>query len=156
MSKIIKLKPLILSIVIPLAVGGVASLLSLSGIKGFENLNKPAFTPPGAVFPIAWTILYILMGISCYIVYISKCANKTDALKIYALQLFLNFLWPIFFFGFKLYWFAFVILLALLLAIGFTIYRFYYCEKKAAYLMVPYFLWVLFAGILNFSIALLN
>lgn len=156
MSKIIKLKPLILSIIIPLAVGGLSSLLSLSGIKGFENLNKPAFTPPGAVFPIVWTILYILMGISCYLVYVSKCVNKPNALKIYALQLFLNFLWPIFFFGFKLYWFAFVILLALLLAIGLMIYRFYYCNKRAAYLQIPYFLWVAFAGVLNFSIALLN
>lgn len=156
MSKVIKLKELIISIVIPLAVGGISSLLSLNGFKQFESINKPAFTPPGFLFPVVWTILYILMGIGCYIVYVSNCKNKIDSLRVYALQLFFNFGWSILFFGFKLYWFAFVWLVALLVLIGLMIYQFYKCDKTAAYLQIPYFVWVAFAGILNVGVAILN
>lgn len=156
MSKIIKLKPLIISIIVPLAVGGLSSLLSLGGFKEFESINKPAFTPPGVVFPFGWTILYILMGISCYLVYISNCTGKTTCLKAYAIQLGFNFFWSILFFGFKLYWFSFVWLIGLLISIGFMIYQFYFCNKKAAYLQIPYFLWVCFAGVLNLFVAFLN
>ncbi len=156
MCKTIKLKPLIISILIPLAVGGLSSLLSLNGFKEFESINKPAFTPPGILFPIVWTILYILMGISSYIIYMSKCENKSFLYKIYALQLGFNFLWSILFFSFKLYWFAFVWLIVLDILIAAMIYYFYGCKKSAGLLQIPYLLWVSFAGVLNFYIALLN
>lgn len=156
MSKVIKLKELIISIVIPLAVGGISSLFSMNGFKEFETIPKPAFTPPGILFPIVWTILYILMGVSSYLVYVASCKNKYKALRIYAVQLFFNFLWSILFFSFKLYWFSFVWLIVLWVLIIVMIYRFYNCKKSAGILQIPYLLWVTFAGILNAAVAILN
>lgn len=156
MSKVIKLKELIISIVIPLLVGGASSLFSLQGFKEFETIKKPAFTPPGIVFPIVWTILYILMGVSAYLIYNSNCKNKIKGLRVYGVSLFFNFLWSILFFSLKFYWFSFVWLMALWALIAVTIYRFYGCEKKAGLLQIPYFLWVSFAGILNAFVAVLN
>ena len=156
MSKTMKLKPLIISILIPLLVGGLSSLLSLNGFKSFETINKPSFTPPGIAFPIAWIILYILMGISSYIIYSSKCKERLLALKTYIIQLGFNFFWPILFFSFKLYWVAFVWLVALFVFIALMVYRFYKCEKSAGLLQLPYLAWVLFAGVLNLFVALMN
>jgi len=156
MSKVIKLKELIISIVIPLAVGGISSLLSMNGFKEFETIPKPAFTPPGILFPIVWTILYILMGVSSYLVYNTSCKNKYKALRVYAIQLFFNFLWSILFFSFKLYWFSFIWLIVLWALIIVMIYRFYNCKKSAGILQIPYLLWVTFAGVLNAAVALLN
>lgn len=156
MSKVIKLKELIISIVIPLLVGGLSSLFSMNGFKEFEAIRKPAFTPPGIVFPIAWTILYILMGIGSYLVYMSNCKDKYKALRVYSVQLFFNFLWSILFFSFKLYWLAFVWLIVLMVLIALMIYRFYNCNKTAGLFQIPYFLWVTFAGVLNAFVAVLN
>ena len=156
MSKVIKLKELIISIAIPLAVGGLSSLLSMNGFKEFETIKKPAFTPPGIIFPIAWTILYILMGISFYLIYTGNCKNKYKALRVYFIQLFFNFLWSILFFSFKLYWLAFVWLIVLLGLIVVMVYRFYNCNKTAGLLQIPYLVWVAFAGVLNAFVAVLN
>jgi len=120
----------------------------------YSQINTPPFAPPGFLFPIVWTILYVLMGISSYI--ISNKENSQKALKIYYIQLVINALWSLFFF--RLNWFLFSFLWILLL-IGFVIYMiylFYELDKKAAILQIPYLLWLVFAAILNFSIYYLN
>ncbi len=142
---------LIISILIPLAVGTLSALLS-GNISEYSLINKPLISPPGFVFPIVWTILYILMGISSYIIFISEKANKAKALNIYAIQLFFNFLWSIIFFRFSLYFFAFLWLIMLIILIVLMIYRFYQISSLSAYLQLPYLFWCLFASYLNFMI----
>lgn len=151
-------KLLILCIVIPLAVGSLAGLLTSQSMDAFSSLNKPALSPPGWLFPVVWTILYVLMGVSSYLVITSGAGkNKIrDALVIYGLQLLFNFFWSIWFFNFGWYLFAFVWLLILWVLIFNTIASFYEISKPSAYLMIPYLLWVTFAGYLNFAIYLMN
>ncbi|NLO85669.1 MAG: tryptophan-rich sensory protein [Clostridiales bacterium] len=153
-----KTKAIIVSIAIPLAVGGLSALITSGGMDTFEKLNKPPLSPPGWLFPIVWTILFIMMGIASYLVYAAdeKLAVRTRALIVYAVQLGVNFFWSIFFFSFKWYLFSFFWLLLLWALIIFTTIKFYRISKTAAYLMVPYLLWVTFAGYLNLSISLLN
>ena len=146
---------LVTAILIPVAVGTLSALFS--GNKSlYAAVNKPALSPPGAVFPIVWTILYILMGISSYIIYVSDDAGNRDALKIYALQLFFNFFWSILFFRFNLFFMSFVWLLALIVLIVSMIRSFYKISPAAAYLQIPYLLWCLFAAYLNYMIFRLN
>ena len=150
-------KALFKAILIPLAVGGIAGLLTGSGMKAFESLNQPPLSPPGWLFPIVWTILYVLMGIASYLVFFTENEeNKFRALAVYVLQLIVNFFWPIFFFGFELYFFAFLWLLLLWVLILWTIREFRKINEMAAVLLLPYLLWVTFAGYLNFGIWWLN
>ena len=151
-------KLLIICLVIPLAVGGIAALLTGGGMDAFETLGKPPLSPPGWLFPVVWTILYILMGIASYIVLGSGAdrGNVSRAVLVYGVQLAFNFFWPIFFFGLSAYLFAFVWLVALWLLILATIILFRRISEAAAYLMIPYILWVTFAGYLNLGIYLLN
>ena len=145
---------LIKSIAIPLLVGVVAGLLSRNGMEVFEMVNKPPLSPPVFLFPIVWTILYILMGISAYLI-IKSDANpeeKTKALKIYIYQLIVNFLWPIFFFNLKWYFFSFLWILLLWVLIIVMIREFSRISKTAGYLLIPYLLWVTFATYLTFAI----
>lgn len=146
---------LIISILIPLAVGTMSALFS-GNMSSYSILDKPAFSPPGFIFPIVWTILYILMGISSYIVYSSNSPNKPKALLIYGIQLFFNFCWSIIFFGLDLYLFAFIWLIALIFIIIIMIRQFYIVSPLAAYLQIPYLIWCIFAAYLNFSIFILN
>ena len=146
---------LIISILIPLAVGSLSALLS-GNISTYSTLNKPALSPPGFIFPIVWTILYILMGISSYMIYISNSPDAPKALKIYFLQLFFNFCWSILFFGFSQYLLAFLWLVILIILIYIMIKQFYKINPTAAYLQIPYLLWCLFAAYLNFSIYTMN
>lgn len=145
-------------IAIPLAVGALASFLTNQSMEMFGALNKPLLSPPGFLFPIVWTILYVLMGISSYLILTSGQDKKkiTDALIPYGLQLFFNFFWSIWFFNLEWYLFAFLWLFVLWVLIYQTILAFYDISKTAAYLLIPYLLWVTFAGYLNFSIYLLN
>ena len=150
-------KKLITAVIIPLLVGGLSALLSMGGMREFENITKPPLSPPGWLFPVVWTILYILMGIASYIISESELAfRKTTALWVYLVQLFFNFFWSIIFFGFGWYLFAFIWLLILWLLILLTTVLFYRISKPAGLLMIPYLLWVTFAGYLNFAIFLLN
>ena len=151
----IQLKKLAACIAIPLAVGGISALLTRNSMETFSLLNKPPLSPPGWLFPVVWTVLYILMGVASYLVLTSDKPNST-ALKVYGVQLVFNFLWSIFFFGMGLYFFSFIWLIALWLLILLTIVLFYIISKPAAYLLIPYLLWVTFAGYLNFAIYLLN
>lgn len=146
---------LIISILIPLAVGSMSALFS-GNMSSYSILDKPAFSPPGFIFPIVWTILYILLGISSYIVYSSNSPNKPKALLIYGIQLFFNFCWSIIFFGLDLYLFAFIWLIALIFIIIIMIRQFYIVSPLAAYLQIPYLIWCIFAAYLNFSIFILN
>ena len=153
-----KLKTLLIYIAIPLLVGGTAALLTRNSMETFQTLNKPPLAPPGFLFPIVWTILYVLMGIASYLIASSQ-KNREDiqnALTIYALQLAINFLWPIFFFRLEWYLFSFFWILLLWIFILNTIRLFYPINKTAAYLMIPYLIWVTFASYLNLFIFILN
>ena len=151
-------KLLIICLVIPLAVGGIAALLTGGGMDTFETLNQPPLSPPGWLFPVVWTILYILMGIASYLVLTSGKPQESiqRALVLYGIQLAFNFLWPIFFFSLSAYLFAFIWLVALWLLILATTVSFYRLSDIAGYLMIPYLVWVTFAGYLNLGIYLLN
>lgn len=151
----IQWKTLLLNFSIPLAVGVLASLLTGNSMENFSMLNKPAFAPPGWLFPVVWTILYLLMGTASYLI-VSSGQNPDVALLFYGLQLFFNFFWSLIFFNLKQYLLAFMWLLLLWILILKTIVLFFPISKTAAYLMIPYLLWVTFAGYLNYAIWLLN
>lgn len=149
---------LIICIAIPLAVGALASLLSGGGMDVFSMVEKPPVAPPAWLFPVAWTILYSLMGISSYLILTADAPKeqKDDATFIYGWQLLVNFLWPTFFFNFQWYLFSFFWLLLLWLLVLLMIWKFKDISRIAALLNIPYLLWLTFAGYLNFSIWLLN
>ena len=150
-------KKLVISLAIPLGVGALATLLS-GGMNTYRTLNQPPLSPPGWVFPIVWTILYLLMGYASYRISTSDvpAGERKKALTFYGIQLFLNFLWPIVFFRFRWYFAAFILLLALWVFIYLTMYRFEKIDETAETLLIPYLLWVTFAGYLNLGVALLN
>lgn len=151
----IQWKKLILCIAIPLAVGGLAGFLTRNGMETFQSLNKPALSPPGWLFPVVWTILYILMGIASYLILTSEKTNQS-ALVFYGIQLIFNFFWSIIFFNFEAYLFSFIWLVILWILILATMILFFRISEPAGYLLLPYLLWVTFAGYLNFYIYLLN
>ena len=151
-----KKSTLIISILIPLAIGAFSALLSGNIPSDYAAFVKPSFAPPSIVFPIVWTILYILMGISAYLIYTSESPAKTNALKVYTIQLTLNFFWSILFFDFSAYLAAFLWLLVMIAFIIIMIYLFYHISPLAAYLQLQYLLWCVFAAVLNFTVYLLN
>ena len=151
-----KLKTYIISIVIPLIVGGLSAMFTFSNMNIYDEINKPFLSPPGVVFPIVWTILYILMGISSAMIKLSNSENKADALIIYRFSLLINFFWSIIFFNMRAYNFAFVWLIALWLFVLYTIIKYSKINKTAAILQIPYLLWLTFAGYLNLMISILH
>lgn len=151
-----KYKPYAVSIAIPLAVGGISAVFTMKGMPYFQMLEKPWFQPPEAVFPIVWTILYTLMGISAARIWKSNDPNKKQALRTYAAQLIVNFFWTVIFFGFQNYFLGFLWLLLLIGLVAKMIKEFAQIDKLAAKLQIPYLLWCLFAAVLNFSIWWLN
>lgn len=151
-----KKKALIVSILISVGVGALAGFFTRNSMEVYENLIQPPLSPPSWVFPVVWTILYILMGMSAYLIYRSDSIYRNSALRIYAVQLIVNFFWTIIFFNLEMYLFAFLWLLLLLVLIILMIYSFSKINKTAAYLQIPYLLWVIFAGYLNFGIYWLN
>ncbi|AKL96089.1 tryptophan-rich sensory protein [Clostridium aceticum] len=148
----------IIAIAIPLAVGSLSSFFTRDTMQQYQNLIQPSFAPPGWVFPVVWTILYVLMGIASYRIYSLgfKDPQVKSALLFYAAQLFVNFFWTIIFFRFEQRGFALVWLILLWVLIVITTAKFYRLDKIAGYLMVPYILWVSFAGLLNYSVWQLN
>ncbi|MBN7774468.1 TspO/MBR family protein [Clostridium aminobutyricum] len=149
-------KAFVISLLISLGIGALSGFLTRNSMELYNQLIIPKYAPPGFVFPVVWTILYTLMGISAYLVFISNSPYKKKALLMYALQLMLNFIWPIIFFNLKMYFPAFFVLLLLLITIVLMIKRFYRVNKTAAFLQIPYLLWILFATYLNFEIAMFN
>ncbi len=151
-------KALIICILIPLGVGFLSGFITGDSMESFNNFIKPPLSPPGWLFPVVWTILYILMGISSYLIYSSDSSKqqKHEALQIYALQLIVNFFWSILFFNFSLYYASFLWILLLIALIILLIYKAYPISNAAAKLLIPYLAWVTFAAYLNLGIALLN
>lgn len=150
---------LLISILISLGAGALGSLSTQPfPVTWYDSLLKPALNPPSWVFGPVWTLLYILMGVAAYMVW-RKGWGKSEvrvALGLFALQLVLNALWSILFFGFQNPAFACVEILVLLVAICINSFLFYKITPIAGYLMIPYCLWVSFATYLNLSIWLLN
>lgn len=149
-----KIKIYLKNIFIPLFLGAIVGLIT-SKAMDYKSLIKPLLAPPGYIFPIVWSILYILMGIS-YAIIKSNNQDNSLTLKSYAFQLIVNLIWPILFFIFKwrliaLFW----IILLLILVIN-MIYQFFKVNKKAGLLQIPYLLWVLFATYLNLFFYILN
>ncbi len=152
-----KLTKFIISIFIPLTVGFVGSFFTMNSISTwYIYLHKPFFTPPSWIFGPAWTALYIMMGISLYIIWINPIKNKKMAFITFGVQMFLNMIWSIIFFGFQSPLFAFIEIIILWISILLSIIYFFKISKSASYLLIPYILWVSFASILNFSIYYLN
>ncbi|WP_315078562.1 TspO/MBR family protein [uncultured Clostridium sp.] len=150
--------PLILSIGIPLIIASFINFTMPYIGDLYNSLNKPFFAPLGTVFPIVWTILYILIGIACYRVYILKYrgVDTSSAIFTYSIQLLLNFLWSFIFFGLRLYGIAFIELLIIVFFAGLTFIKFYNKDKIAGVLFIPYLLWLIYAGVLNFYVWMLN
>ena len=154
----IKFRPLIVSILIPLAVGGLSAFLTKDAMKLFGMVKQPPLSPPSWLFPVVWSILYILMGIASYRIWVSdvSISRRDRALRFYAASLAFNFLWPIFFFGMELYLFSFLWLILLWLLVVLCVVLFYYISDAAGKLMIPYLVWLTFAGYLNLGVWLLN
>ena len=155
------IKSYFIAILIPLAIGGLSALLTMGNMDIYKEINTPPLSPPSFLFPIVWTILYVLMGISSGMIYNTSVkatdqTKKEKALLTYALSLVFNFGWSLIFFNKRAYFLALVWICVLLFLIAKTIYDYFKINKLAAYLQIPYLIWVFFATYLNIGIAILN
>ena len=148
-------KKLTASIAIGLGTGLLSVMLTLGNFKAYSALLQPPM-PPGWLFPVVWTILYILMGVSAYLVYECDTEEKYIGLAVYVLQLIFNFLWLIIFFNIRNLLFAFVWLVFLWVLVLAMAISFYKVNKTAGLLQIPYLLWATFAGYLNIALYILN
>ena len=147
----------IVSILIALAVGGLSAFFTRNNMNVYDTLNRPPLAPPMIVFPIAWSILFILMGISAAMIYLKKDeADVWGALKIYGFQLVVNFFWSIIFFNMQAYLFAVIWLAVLWILVLIMILSFKKIKPTAAYLQIPYLVWLTFAFYLSLMIYILN
>ena len=147
------------SIAIPLLVGGLSALLTMGNMRLYGEIIQPPLAPPPIIFPIVWTVLYVLMGVSAAMIYNDRRVEKserTSALMPYAASLFVNFFWSILFFNFRAFLPAFIWLILLEFLIIITIISYRKINTGAAYLQIPYAIWVAFAGYLNIAIWWLN
>jgi len=149
-------KAYLISIAGSLAVGGLSALLTREAMKEFAALRQPPLSPPPAVFPIVWSVLFVLMGIAAALIWRSGDPRRGNALFWYGAQLFVNFFWTIFFFRLEIRLFAFFWLLLLLALVIVTAVLFRRIRPAAGALLLPYLLWLLFAGYLNLGVWLLN
>ena len=150
-------KKLIACLALPLAVGGLSALVS-GGMDAYREMNQPPLSPPGWIFPVVWAVLYLLMGYASYLVLTSGAPKKDirRAWLLYSLQLLANFLWSPLFFGAEQYLAALLLLAVLWVLIFLTIRAFSVIKERAGDLLIPYILWVTFAGYLNLGVFLLN
>ncbi len=155
MNKVLKF---IISIAIPFIAGSIGSLATFPNITSwYATLEKPLFSPPNWLFGPVWTLLYVLMGVSLYLFWTSKSKGvKTNAFIAFGIQVVLNTLWSVVFFGFHSPIGGIIVIVLLLAAIAFTIRYFWHFSKTASYLLLPYILWVGFATVLNISIVAIN
>ena len=154
-----KIKPFVISIAIALGIGGLSALLTSESMDIYSDIVQPPLAPPAILFPIVWTILYTLMGIGAALVWNKKEEQPKevqDALIVYAVNLFMNFLWSIIFFNMRAFLFSFIWLVLLWVVILIMILKFRKVSPAAAYLQIPYLLWVTFAGYLNLAIFVIN
>ena len=154
-----KAKPYVISILISVGTGLISALLTRDNMNLYEEISTPALSPPAILFPIVWTVLYVLMGVSAALIYNSVTVDsdkRARALFTYGLSLVVNFFWSIIFFNMRMYFLAFIWLILLWVLILKTILEYLEINKTAAYLQIPYLIWVTFAGYLTFSIFLLN
>ena len=135
---VVNLKRLLIALAVPLAVGGLSAFASGSFSEQYAVVNKPPLSPPGWIFPVVWTLLYLAMGYASYLVMTVGGRDAKDALTVYYVQLALNFLWPILFFRFRLYTFAIFELILLIAAVTVMVIRFSHVEERAGYLTLPY------------------
>lgn len=153
-------KPLqfLLCLLSPLAVGAISGIATANNIPNwYAQLIKPSFNPPNYLFGPVWTTLYILMGISFYLILNSHVSiQRTTAIKYFWIQLFLNFCWSFLFFQFHFLGLALIEIIGMWLCILAMIMSYYKINKTAAFLQLPYLLWVSFASLLNASIWYLN
>ena len=152
----LKIRTVIVNILIALAAGGASAFLTRDSMAEYEAAVKPPLAPPSIVFPIVWAILFILMGVSAALIRDSGTKDRGGALAVYAAQLAVNFIWPIIFFGAGKYLLAFFWLLLLLALVIIMIVKFRKIRPLAGTLQIPYLLWLIFAGYLNFAVWLLN
>ena len=151
-----KKRTFIISLIIPLLVGAISAFITNNQMETYSNLNTPLLAPPGWLFPIVWTLLYILMGTSSYFIYISHDPKRENALSVYSFQLFMNFCLPLFFFNLHNYFLSLMILIALILTVIYMLIIFKKINPKSFYLNIPYILWLFFALYLNFMIFINN
>ena len=163
MYKRVNVLKLIVAIAIPLAIGMVSSFITKDAMMSFNAMKKPQLSPPGILFPIVWSILYVLMGLSSYIIYSFNPDNniflkkaRKEWIVLYSIQLVFNFIWSIIFFKFSLYFMAFIWLLILWVLVMILIINSMKLNRLAGYLLVPYLIWITFAGYLNIGVAILN
>lgn len=147
-----------LCVLIPLAVGSIAALITRDGMRIYQVMEMPFLAPPAWLFPIVWTLLYMLMGLSSYWIMISDAEqkDKEKAILLYEYQLAVNFLWPSFFFSFQWYLFAFFWIILLWILVFLMIFSFWKIEKRAAFVNLPYLVWLSFAAYLNLAVWWLN
>lgn len=150
-------KKFLSSLLIPIIIGGISAFIIRDSTDIYPTLERPPLSPPPWLFPVAWTVLYILMGISLYLIRVNNTVyEKRTAYILFAVQLFLNFIWsPIFFVG-ERYLLSLLVLIALVISTAAMIVSFYKISKPAALLQIPYFIWLCFAGYLNSGIYILN
>lgn len=149
---------LLKNIILPVGGAIIVGLMTKGGMNIYNSLKKPIITPPSIVFPIVWTILYVLMGIAAYRIYMNNRSGRDDkgAYFYYLIQLSINFLWSFIFFNFRLYGISFILIIVLLVLIIITTIKFFKNDKLSGFLMIPYILWVSFASVLTFFIYMLN
>lgn len=148
----------VLLILLPLAIGLLSAYITSDEMALFNQINKPPLSPPAWLFPIAWTILYLLMGIAAAIVYTSQVNNSSRkiGLLLHCVQLILNFFWSLIFFNMKAYLFSFLWLVLLWLSVFSMIIAYKNVSKSAYLLNIPYLCWLTFAAYLNLAIFILN
>ncbi len=158
MDRKINFKLLVPAVLLPLAVGGLAAYITKDSYASYESLYKPLFSPPGMVFGIVWSVLYVLMGVASYRVLRADASGqrKSRALKVYGVQLAINFLWPVIFFNLEMYWLAFIWAGLLLFAVFLCWLLFAHIDIWAGRLILPYLLWCCYALYLSLGVALLN
>lgn len=153
---VVNLKKMLISLAVPLAVGGLSAIASGGFSEKYAVINKPTLSPPGWVFPIVWTLLFLMMGYASYLVTSSGGRDAKDAMTVYYVQLVLNFFWPIIFFRAHLYTLAIFELILLIALVTVTVIRFSHVDERAGYLTLPYLIWLCFALYLNIGVAVLN
>lgn len=154
----VRVLTLIVAILLPLGVGGFSAFLTAEDIRVYADMNRPPLAPPGWVFPVVWTLLYVLMGVASYLVYTSDAdpTLKRRALTVYCIQLAMNFFWSTLFFTYARLLTAFIWLTLLwLFTLGCTV-RFYYIRPAAGLMMGGLLVWTTFAGYLNLACYLLS